>query len=195
MRNPLAVLSQLDEIYCERLKYLRGGNIPNLLVSMKEETDMVNFMGLNWDIRGLLSALDPLSKLYVCLLLIASSLTLAAAVFVQKTILFSGKAGRPKPNSRHLKILKVCLRNLQKFSQLLLILFAASAFTELAFGLRAFELLRLNPNMDTIGPFDGLAGLSAISFLLLGFISMTQWLLGEQLLNSSFATGRPSALD
>jgi hypothetical protein len=132
------------------------------------------FLSINWDIRGLLYYLDPISRLYVLFLTVAAvwtiSIPLRIAFRMRRTQTETAQSAAARIT------LSAWHRNLGQFFSLNLILFSGWFCNELFMGIRSEWFIRCNPNMDVIGPFDELLFVSLLGFTGLALVHCVRWL-------------------
>lgn len=128
---------------------------------------------INWDIRGIIHYLDPLSRLYVLFLAFATFWIISIPI----RIAIRKRSTRDEETQTALARTKLVSyhRNLSELFVLDLILFAGCFCYELFMGLASERFVRCNPNIDVIGPFDELVFVSLVGFAGLGLIHCVRW--------------------
>lgn len=129
---------------------------------------------INWDLRGLIHSIDPLSLLYVLFLMFAA----VWIISIPLRIAFRKRSIRDEAAQTALARTRLAAwhRNLGDLFVLDLILFGGCFCNELLMGLRSERFIRCNPYIDVIGPFDGLVFVSLVGFVGLALIHCIRWL-------------------
>lgn len=130
---------------------------------------------INWDIRGLIHYLDPLSRLYALFLAFATFwiISIPLRIAIRKRSTRDEESQAPLGRTR----LVSCHRNLSELFVLDLILFGGCFCYELFMGLASERFIRCNPNIDVIGPFDELVFVSLLGFAGMALIHCVRWLI------------------
>lgn len=128
----------------------------------------------SWDLRGLFSTWNQLSRIY--------SLYLLGTVVFMCVIPFQvlGWIRLPQPReNQSAKLIRLRLarleRNMLAFFQLNVLLFSGTACNQLLWEIRSELFLIRNPNLDIISPFGGLLTIVDLGFALLALIHCIRW--------------------
>ena len=129
---------------------------------------------INWDIRGLIHYLEPLSRLYILFLMFVAVWTISISL----RIAFRTRPTRDEESQTALARTRLASwhRNLTELFVLDLLLFGGCFGNELFMGLASERFIRCNPNIDVIGPFDELVFVSLLGFAGLALIHCVRWL-------------------